>query len=230
MKPLRPWVMLPSAWIQRGGLCNFRWERNGAGSGNTMALMLLIVIAHQADIDTGVARITYDQFEAITDKSRAKIAKGITTLKRHMLIDVEGASRSTFKICNYRRDRGWAALPAKHLYDKDGCIAMFKGFTLRSPNELAALKIYLLIAAYRDRDTNSTSIGFDKISELTGIDRAQIRLAKSHLIASSLMHVDPTKPDGAAAYFIYRLYGLYPRRHAGSTGRGDATAMPGTEG
>ncbi len=57
---LRDWVRLPTDWIQDGGLQAFRWSAD-RGSAQTAALMCLAAIAHHADEETGVAKLTYDQ-------------------------------------------------------------------------------------------------------------------------------------------------------------------------
>jgi DNA-binding transcriptional ArsR family regulator len=125
--PLQQWVRLPTGWIQSHGLQQFRWA-GAERSDNTAALMLLIPLAHRADHQSGIARLTYDQLGVATGLSRAKISGGLSVLGMHGLIarDIEG--RSTYQVCNYDPGRGWAKLPAKRLYVSDE-IAAFSGFS-----------------------------------------------------------------------------------------------------
>jgi hypothetical protein len=72
---LREWVRFPSKWIQDGGLKQLRWSGGGTrGADNTAALMTLTAIAHHADDERGLAKLTYDQLCTITGLSRAKLA------------------------------------------------------------------------------------------------------------------------------------------------------------
>jgi hypothetical protein len=68
----RDWARLPSRWIENGGLKNFKWRRDGEGSANVAALMMLAVIAHHAD-QSGAATLTYDDLsDLLGGLSRAK--------------------------------------------------------------------------------------------------------------------------------------------------------------
>ncbi|WP_237064663.1 hypothetical protein [Loktanella sp. M215] len=49
---MRQWVKLPSAWMEEGGLSAFKW-RAEAGASETAALMVLMAIAHRADLERG---------------------------------------------------------------------------------------------------------------------------------------------------------------------------------
>jgi hypothetical protein len=66
--PLQQWVKLPTAWIQSHGLRAFRWAGVDR-SDNTAALMLLLPIAHHADSQTAIARLTYDKLGEATGPS-----------------------------------------------------------------------------------------------------------------------------------------------------------------
>src|SRR5258708_1334876 len=112
MKPA--WVRLPSTWINERGLVSLKWAHGGAGADQIAALMILTVIAHNADQISGCARITYDNFCAHTELSRAKVSKGLTVLEQQGLIKRAGdAGQSIVQLADYNPDRGWAKFPAK---------------------------------------------------------------------------------------------------------------------
>ena len=73
---MRQWVKLPSTWIEEGGLSAFKW-RVGQGASETAALMALMVIAHRANLEDGIARATYDNLMIATGISRTKISDGL---------------------------------------------------------------------------------------------------------------------------------------------------------
>jgi hypothetical protein len=217
MRKLLPWVKLPSRWIEERGLWRFRWVK-GEGSANLAALMALMVVAHNADADTGAAELTYDEMTALTGLSRAKLASGLKLLEARALIVRQQSSRSKLQLANYDPKGGWAKLPARGLYRHD-TVTAFRHFTLRSPAELDALKLYYLFAARRDRRTNFALITFDTIEEYSGIKRANIPRATSMLAANSLVHISQIQSGSHLAH-AYRLAHLHAHIHMGTRGRG----------
>ncbi|WP_237064630.1 hypothetical protein [Loktanella sp. M215] len=101
---MRQWVKLPSAWMEEGGLSAFKW-RAEAGASETAALMVLMAIAHRADLEEGIARATYNDLFAATGVSRTKIADGLEILAARNLVIREANGRSTFQLTNYGKGR-----------------------------------------------------------------------------------------------------------------------------
>jgi hypothetical protein len=218
---MREWVRLPTDWIQDRGLCSFRWAK-GAGSANTAALMALIAIAHNADDETGAARLTYDSLCIATSLSRAKLSSGLNVLEANKLIERGGVNgRSVYHLTNYRPN-GWGKLPARRLYNAHGEIAAFKEFRLRNRVELNALKLYLLFIGRRSQKTNLAHINYDTINDYTGIDQSNIKAGLSVLAGQGLVHVEHL-PSNVSEFGIsnaYRIVYIDPRRHMGTIGRG----------
>jgi hypothetical protein len=112
-----------------------------------------------------------DYFCALTGLSRAKVSKGLDALENTKVIEREpDDARSIYKLAYYNVSAGWAKLPLKSMYSS-GTIAAFMDFRLRRVAELDALKLFLLIVARRNRTTNITNIGHEKIEEYTNIRR-----------------------------------------------------------
>lgn len=214
----RKWVSLPSIWIEERGLKKFQWK-NG-GSDNTAALMALIVIAHHANPETGMAKVTYDELCIATDISRAKLSRGLSLLEERGIIKRWQNGRSSFQLVGYDLNGGWCKLPAKLLYAGE-VVEAFRHFRLRSKAELNALKLYLLFAARRGRDTNLANISFDKISEYSGVRRHEIKAATSLLAALSLAFIErvPSATNDYGVANAYRLAGLETSVHMGTRGR-----------
>ncbi len=215
---LQRWVKLPSAWIESGGLQKLRWKQGG--SDNTAALMALMVIAHHADRETGLAKVTYDGLCMATSLSRSKLSGGLNVLEKLQVIERTPEGRSTYQLAGFNPSSGWAMLPAKHLYTHNRIIA-FDDFKLRSPTELNALKLYFLFVARRGRDTNMANISFDKIVDYTGIERHRIKGATSLLATLSLAYIErlPSVSNDIGIANAYRLTGLEPYNHMGTHGR-----------
>lgn len=217
---LREWVRVPTDWIDEGGLKRLLWIQ-GEGSDNVAALMSLTVIAHHADENTGLARITYEEMCGFTGLSRAKMSGGLGVLERHNVITRNVAGRSTYLLTRYKREGGWGKLPAKGLYSC-GIIAAFEEFTLRRSAELNALKLYYLFVQRRDNKTNMANISYEKIHEYIGVDRNKIKQGLSLLAALGLVHIEHV-PSEQSKYGIsnaYRLAHLSPFTHMGTRGRG----------
>ena len=218
---MRKWVKLPSEWMEEGGLSEFRW-RAGTGASETAALMTLITIAHRADLDSGLTRVTYDEMITATGTSRTMIANGLDILAARDLLIREPEGRSTYQLTHYGPGHIWAALPAKPLYDTSGAMPIFEDFHLRKVAELDALKIYLAFAARRDTQQNVTRITYDQISDYAGVPIKRIKRALGILNINGLVSVESyERADGQpGAAHGYRLTHLFPSRHAGTTGRG----------
>lgn len=217
---LREWVRLPSKWIEDGELKKLTWSL-GVGADNVAALMALTAIAHHANEETGLARLTYTDIVAITGLSRAKLAGGLDVLEGLNVVKRGASGRSTLQLANYDPKGGWAKLPAKGLY-AGGRMRAFDDFHLRSPVELYALKLYFLFVARRGNDTNMANISYTKIAQYTDVLRNRIRAGVSLLVNANLVHVEHLPSDasehGVAA--AYRLTYLETRLHMGTRGRG----------
>lgn len=225
---LLQWTALPTRWIVDGGLTRFRWI-NGRGADETAALMTLLHIAHMADQENGIAKVTYDQLQLATGRSREKISCGLGILIERNLVEAWIDGQSTYRLLGYDRSQGWGKLPAKKLYAGD-CIHALNDFRLRRIAELDALKLYYLVVAFRDNGTNLSMISYDKIVEKTGIDRSRVKAAISLLVTVGLVHVErqlsTTNEYGVSN--AYRLTHLEPFRHMGTMGRSELHRESGT--
>src|SRR5688500_17993540 len=110
MKP-SDWVRFPARWIGEHGLKEFKWAHGGPGADQLAALMTLIVIAHDVDPETGIARITYDDLTTRACLSRAKVARALTVLQdRKLITRPADGGRSLVRLANYDQ-LPWAKLP-----------------------------------------------------------------------------------------------------------------------
>jgi hypothetical protein len=220
-------MRLPSGWIDRHDLKQLSWHYRGKGADNIAALMALTAIAHAADEDTGVARITYDRLCEVTELSRVKLSNGLNVLKRIKLVKPgPDEARSTYQLVEYDPSRGWAKFPVRSMYSA-GRITAFNDFRLRRRVELDALKLFFLFVARRDQRTNLANIGYEKIEEYSGVKRDNIKPAISFLASLSLVYVEhlPSRANVFGVSNAYRIVGIDPAVHMGTRGRGmDALA------
>jgi predicted transcriptional regulator len=228
---MREFVKMPSDWIRdkdRPGLAQIKSGRRQGYAENVAALMLYIAIAHNANQEPnreytaeGFAKLSYSDFEKILGLSRAKISGGLKVLEEQKIIAVDKGQRtSVYQLVGYNPKKGWAKLPYRYFY-KDGAIRFFDDFHLRKVTELNALKLYLLVAAFRDNESNLTMISYEKIHQYTAIPENNIRSAISLLVTLELIHIDrPTEVGTMQNPNIYRLSGL-KGKHLGNTSGDD---------
>ena len=219
---VQQWVRLPTRWIHAGGLKSFKWAQGGGPNG-IAALLVLLVIAHRADQVSGVALVTYDTFERATGLSRAKVSAGLKALEGAGLVEREPQGRSSYALRDFDPTQGWGKLPYRGLYGDSGQMPSFADFKLRQAAELNALKLYFLLVAARDNESNLAKISYDKITEYTGLDRAKIKPALTVLAVAGLVyteHVRSTTRDNGIAN-SYRIAHLDPYTHRGTRGRSD---------
>ena len=180
-----------------------------------------VMIAHSADNETGLARVSYDCLTEATGLSRPKVSAGLNILADLEVIIRTPAGRSSYQLTHYDLSEPWCKMPSKGLYSGDR-IPAFCDFNLRKSVELNALKLNFLFAARRGNDNNLANISYDRITDYTGIERGRIKSAISVLAAQGLVHVEHTKSFRSEFGIAnaYRLAFIQPRVHMGTFGRG----------
>ena len=191
------WAKFPTRWILQRKLNLISWR--AYKSDGTAALLVLIALAVKRNRDqvervpegdASMVKATYDEIQDLIGISRAKVAHGLDLLARLRIIERVEDKRSYYRIIGLNEPGRWAKLPQELMMDQPGRISAFDPFTLRSKSEFDALKLYLLMVAFRNTRTGFAHIGYEKISEYTGVGTRYLRKAKSHLISLGLIHVD----------------------------------------
>jgi hypothetical protein len=196
------WAKLPTAWIRELKLQRFTWRDEKSDA--TAALILLVALAIRLNLSNigksvdGEARRasfreSYDNLHAFTGLSRAKISAGLRLLERLEIVRRTREKRmNCYTLNDLESDTAWGQLPQSHLLDSGTFV--FSKFQLRHRNELNALKLYLLLIAYRFVKGNFTAIGYEKICEISGMMRNDIPQARALLINYDLIRVEEGEP------------------------------------
>ena len=230
------WTKIPSARFIDGDnspLNEMRWKGD-TKSDYIAALMLLIALTHHAnDRDSlangklGDIQISYNKLSELLGISKTKISDGIQILKRLDLIKVSTKRRpNIFTVVGLEDGVRWGKLPAKGLYDKTlSKIRVFETFKLRNKVELNALKIYLVIIAFRSSEAGNTKIGYEKIAKYAFMQRNDIKSALSFLVVNDFLQVDSevTNINEFSTANVYWLRHIEPHKHRGTVGRKDLT-------
>lgn len=230
------WTKIPSVRfldVADSPLHKMKWSGD-AKSDYIAALMLLIVLSHHAsDKDSlangrlGDTQMSYDKLTELLGISRTKVSNGIRVLESLSLIKVSTNKRpNIFTIIGLAEGARWGKLPAKGLYDKKlSKVKVFESFKLRSKVELNALKIYLVVVAFRDSQIGYTKLGYEKITQYAAVQRNDIKPALSFLIANDFLQIDTEATDlnQFSTANVYWLRHIEPHKHRGTIGRKDVT-------
>jgi hypothetical protein len=219
---------IPTRWMKDSWdddhnslLNNFRW--NGKEKSNYIAaLMIYICIAQQIQKEKGETSISYSELSKLTSLSRSKVSSGVSILKEKEIIYVSyGKKTNSYSLVWRENEKGWAKLPVRKMYNKDcSAIEPFKYFFLRKKVELDALKLYLILIAFRRNEENSTVIKYETINYYTGIAINDIKSASSFLVSLKMINVDKSSTDDYEEKKwrnVYRINGIDRYKHAGNS-------------
>lgn len=232
------WAKMPSRRI--GGEKNLLQDLKWGGSNNgdvVAALLLYIVLVQHANAKPTYERpklgwtyLTYEEMCRIASLSKPKVAAGLAILEELGLIVRHRAGRRLFCEIKEYGVTPWAKLPARAIYDAQlRLIPAFRHFTLRAKHELHSLKLYFLIAARRDNSSNYAFLSYEKLEALSAIKGADIKRALLFLsFPCDLILIDriASKKNPGQICNAYRLQGLEPRRHLGTTNSHLEFALP----
>lgn len=216
------WTKFPTSWIiQDKGLTSFSWQSYKSDATAALLILMALVIRRnmnnmgvsteeRANLDTDIVEATYDQIQALVYISRSKISKGLGLLMKLKIIERSIVNRSFYKIFGLGLAGNWAKLPQRRLMTYNR-ITAFEIFTLRTKSELNALKLYLLMVAFRSSKTSYAHLGYTKFTEYAGVNPNDIMKAKSHLINLGLISVDfdiENAKDKSNPPLRYKVHGL----------------------
>jgi len=199
---------LPTGWTRStgGDLTSFKAAEQAGAS--IAALKCLLAVSLQMDFHSRSAVVSYNDFETLTGLSRPMIAKGIRTLEEKGILAIETTHTHRYTV-NEVEDKNWAKIPF------DLLSLRLRDLGNRGAVRLAALKIYILLAARRNNNYDWTALTYEQISASTGVRRGDIRAALSELYSLGLLHADMVQSDDGKppfrAYFIRGLTIADPR-------------------
>lgn len=233
----KPWAKLPSKWviavpqpsddttnlehIPNVGLRALSWrEHRSSGTASLMVLFALAVISNLRQRD-GVLRAdsrvkaSYSDIQDITGLSRMMISKALKLLESTGAIGREIVGNSgVYELKGIDRNGEWCALPQGHIMENRNGLFRLAGVheLIRKPASMWALKLYMLLMAFRDRHSDTAKISYEKISFYTGLRREEISTACQVLIAAELVRLagDDEEPlkTGEKRHNRYKVIGL----------------------
>ena len=177
------------------GLSYLRWGQH-KGSG-TAAIMLLFALAIRSNIDqkelgqrkNNQVIATYDQLADMTLLSREMIAKGLKLLRElGAITSTRNGNGCVYELLGIDII-GWCGLPQGHLLDgAEIVLRRLAGMreALKRRSSLDAMKLYMLLLAFRDTTSNVARVGYAAIQKYTGMRREEISTAVQLLQGAQL--------------------------------------------
>jgi hypothetical protein len=214
---------MPSNWITRAnGLRAFQPNEAGASVSALKILLAIVSEIRQEGPDDGPrAYVTYTQLQEITGLSRGMIRPGLEKLRGLVKLEHGDGRENAYSIIGYPPPGagGWAMVPTARLRK----LGVLKKLSTRSTLDLAALKLYLVLTAFRDARSGEASISYEKIGDYTGLDRNDVSRAMSRLIDLDLVRIHSGRESSDGERFGYNRYvilGLGGPGHKASAGDG----------
>lgn len=194
------WSKCPTWWTRGEGMLAFK---GGASSGASIAALKCVVgISTSIDFSSRKARLSISNLETLTGLSRPMVVRGIELLEKLEILVVDRTNHvNEYELTVQGNDDKWAKLPfdlvRKHLSQIPN----------RGVVPLTALKIYLLLVSLRPNESTALSIGYDKMRDLLGVQKAQIRSALDILYSHSLIRIMRNE-EVEGKHNVYTILGL----------------------
>jgi hypothetical protein len=180
------------------GLSHLRWRQHKGSA--TAAIMLLFALAIKSNLDqkttgrrTGNQVIaTYEDLMTLTNLSRGPIASGLKLLRELGAITTKKSGNGcTYSLLGIDTPGSYCELPQGHLLDGQTVMSRLKGLhtTIKNRSSLDAMKLYMLLLAFRDRDWNIARASYPTIREYTGMRKEEISVAVQLLQGAQLIRL-----------------------------------------
>lgn len=197
----------PTWWTTEDELSKKFQGGNKTGE-NIAALKCIMALSTVINFHSRKCQKSLSDLEEMTGLSRPMVAKGIKRLEELMIIEVNRSGHSNiYELKNTDKNDKWAKLPVKRVQKA------LPEIINRGAIVLAALKIYMLLVSIRPNDSQSVPVGYDKITDRTGIQRRHIRPAIDILINHELIKVtrrEKEKEKGDGKFNTYTIIGISP--------------------
>ena len=199
------WGRMDSSWISHDrGLKNFL---AGQTTGESLAaLKVLLAIASHGAYETATALLSYGDLELLTGLSRPMAIRGVAGLEGAGLVEVtRGTGINSYRLINAETPP-WSKVPIERIETR------LRKMPNRGESALAAMKILVLLLAFRDNRTSFASMTHRTMVEYTGVRPAVVRQGIDHLISHGFVHLNVEANFSAKVghpVFIYHLQGHF---------------------
>lgn len=203
------------------GLHHLTWQQHkGAGTAALLVLFALAILSNQAQRKLGRRKdnrvqATYDELMAMANLSRAYVSKGLTLLEEMGAITrAREGNRGVYELVGIDKPGHWCELPQQHLLNGTARMRLLDicNQQIKRATSLHALKLYMVLLAFRNGRDNVARLGYPTIQLYTGLRREDIALAVNILSAAGLCKVarddEVTLVKGQRNHNRYIMLGL----------------------
>ena len=222
------WARLPSGWIRYGaGLKNLPEGTRAQWVTALKVYLALLAAAAEQEIlrggKPGEAHLTYDELAERAAVSRGLLPDALDLLSgRVQKVSGRGRAPNLYRVRDYE-ETGYAQIPVAWIWHREG--NLLRQFSAHRRSDLNALKLYLLLLAYRKQAANTTRLTYEKMTEYTGLHPSRIAEGLAVLASAGLIRVTPSAesveeqeeevtlnaPTRARPANVYRFPGLKAR-------------------
>lgn len=210
----------PQALVYEG-LNMLRWRQyKSHATAALLILFALAIISNKAQRQNGLrvddrVAATYEQIQEVVPLSRKLIAAGLQLLRDVGAIAtaVQG-NRCVHTLCGIENNGHWCALPQAHLLNGFKHLHRLQVFIdqIKRRTSLHALKLYVLLLAFRENHSNAARISYETIIEYTGMRREEISTAIQQLLGAQLCRLasdeEVSRRKGDPVHNRYVILGL----------------------
>lgn len=180
------------------GLSYLRWREHKGGA--TAAIMVLFALAIKSNLDqktlgrrSGIQVIaTYEDLMTLTNLSRGPIAKGLKLLRElGAITTVKNGNGCIHSLVGIDTPGKYCELPQGYLLDGQPVMNRLKGLhtAIKNRSSLDAMKLYMLLLALRDRESNVARASYSTIHAYTGMRSGDISVAVQLLQGAQLIRL-----------------------------------------
>ncbi len=205
----------------KGNMAQLQWRQcKGGGTAALLILFALAVISNRRQRHDGLREnesvmATYENIQDLVPISRALLVKGLLHLQNLGAITVARVGRNNlYTLTGIEANGKWCKLPQQHLFNKHSYLQRLKFFVeqIKRPSSLHAIKLYMLLLAFRANDDNIARMNYEHIGQYTGMRREDISTAIQALVAAQLVRLvteeEKARRVGDRIHNRYLLSGL----------------------
>jgi hypothetical protein len=210
---------MPSRWIQDGMLQYFTYRE--ADSLHALLTYLCVVkkaaaFQNKNALQLGQAVLTYDEIQSMAHLTRTQVRDAKARLECEGLVKTELHNKATlYTLAAYPQSKTaghWAKLPTPRLFDAVTDHLLFahdKRFRQDECATMDAVKLYLLLLAFRPNDRDTCWLSYQNMYRHSGVQLNRMWPALSLLEQAGLMRVvSASRKSGSAPVRAYRLAGV----------------------
>jgi len=198
----RRFSKLPSWWL-RDGTC-LQLEGGNTSGPSIAAFKCAMAISTKIDFSSRKVKLSFTDLQTLTGLSRPMVSRGIALLEALEILNVDRSSYTNqYQLTVIADDENWAKLPV------DAVIRRLPHLPNRGSVGLAALKVYMQLVAVRPNQSLEVAITHERLRDLTGIQKNQVRPALDVLFSHSLIRITQNEYQGNKhLHNVYTIMGL----------------------